>query len=358
MTHIWQSIKVAPQLRTVSQEQEKPARGRGAKRPSPARYLGNKYIENSKTCCGGAGNEETATTSSTTLEATAPTTAPEPASTAPEPAAAANTETVTTTPAAATAPTLRWEHVKRHRWDALWFFCGEHPAGFSTDATLRAQGYSNPNNLQWFVRQGADKVYAPDGFDGPEITLHSSAGSRRRDDVHIEVRERMPDGSTTSYLGRLTVRKPHRLRQEWTSDHAACPAWAGCPAGCSAYWSELNYRILDNVGGTIVGATVNERFPGAKTNDQPNNWVNPAAFVTVPFWRNTRGIFTDNWFVSCGNPAPVAPGHGNAADRVDHMPHEFYVGSTTPGRGCRVQRHTAQRYRGFADHINIQSPAP
>ena len=40
------------------------------------------------------------------------------------------------------------------------------------------------------------------------------------------------------------------------------------------------------------------------------------------------------------------------------MPQEFYVGSTTPGRGCRVQRHTLQFYRGYADQEDIHSPAP
>jgi len=260
------------------------------------------------------------------------------------------------TPAAATS--LTWHHIKRHRHDALWYFCGENPTGFSTNATLRAQGFSNPNNLEWFVRQGADKVYAPAGFNGSEITLHSSAGSRRRGDVHIEVKERMPDGTMNSHLGHFTVRKPHRLRQVGATDHANCPPAAGCPAACPAYWTEFNYRVIDNVGGTIVGATVNERFPNAKVNDNPNDWVSPAAFITTPFWANTNGTFIDNWFVFCGTPSPVATASPNALDLVDHMDHEFYVGSQTPGRGCRVQTHTAQRLRAFAEHNNIVTPAP
>jgi hypothetical protein len=123
------------------------------------------------------------------------------------------------------------------------------------------------------------------------------------------------------------------------------------------YWTEIRYRILDNMSGTIVGATVNENFPGAPTADQPNNWPNPAVFTTVPFWRNTNGKFVDNWFTSCGTPAP-APGGPTAGTGVDRMPHEFYVGSDTPGRGVRVQRHTAHRYLGFARHEGITTPAP
>jgi hypothetical protein len=43
---------------------------------------------------------------------------------------------------------------------------------------------------------------------------------------------------------------------------------------------------------------------------------------------------------------------------VDHMAHEFFVGGPTPGKGCRVQKHTAQRFRGMARHEGIVSPAP
>lgn len=253
----------------------------------------------------------------------------------------------------AATPSLRWQHVKRHRWDALWFFCGEHPSGFSTTATLRAEGYTTPNNVEWFIREGADKVYAPGGFNGPEITLHSSAGSRRANDVQVEVQERSAGSTPTSYLGQLTVRKPHRLRRESTSDHPACPPGNPSPG----FVSEITYRIFDNVSGTIIGATVNERFPGPVSNDQPNNWRG-ATVVTGSSWSNTDGTFTDNLLKCGGTPSPVAPASSQWSDKVFNEPHEFYVGSTISGRGCRVQRHTLQFYRGFADHENVRSPAP
>jgi hypothetical protein len=262
-----------------------------------------------------------------------------------------------TTPAAPAATSLSWEFVKRHQWDALWFFCGEHPSGFSTTATLRAQGFANPDALEWSVVQGADKVFAPDGWHGREITLHSSDGSRRADDVHIEVAETLADGTVNRYEGRLTVRKPHRLRQESTGDTPGCPSGAG-PAGCPGYLSDITYRIFDNVSGTIVGATVNERFPGPVTNDQTNNWSG-AAVVSGSNWPNTNGTFTDSLLKCCGTPAPLMnTADPQWSDKVFHMPHEFFVGSTTPGRGCRVQTHTLQFYRGFAAHESIRSPAP
>ena len=259
------------------------------------------------------------------------------------------------TPPPAAAGSLRWRFIPQHRWDALWYFCGEHPSGFSITATLRAEGFTNPNNVEWFVRQGADKVYAPGGFSGPEIVLHSSEGSRRPDDVQIEVQERLPGGGGSSYQGGLTVRKPYRLRQEWSSDSTTCPDPSLVPH--PAIYSEINYRIIDNVGGTIIGATVNERFPSPPVNDQPNNW-STSPTTSTQNWPNTNGTFTDNLYQCGGTPAPVTTSSSQWGDKVYHMRQEFYVGSTTPGRGCRVQWHTLQFYRGYADQEGIHSPAP
>lgn len=250
---------------------------------------------------------------------------------------------------------LTWRHVKSHAHDALWFFCGERPSGFSTTATLRAEGFSDPDRVDWFVRRGADKVFAPGGFRGPELVLHSGAASARPDDVEVEVQETAPDGSVASHLGTMTVRAPHRLRQEWTAEPGGCPPGVPGSAGCPGLTSEIHYRVIDNVGGTIVGATVNERFPTAPVADQPNNWTG-ATITSGTAWRNTDGTFTDTLFKCCGTPAPVPPSSPQWGDKVFHQTHEFFVGSATSGRGCLVQRHTLQFYRGTADHEDIHSP--
>lgn len=268
----------------------------------------------------------------------------------PSPSAAA-------TPTAPVAPSLTWTHVLRHRFDALWFFCGERPSGFSTTATLRASGHTDPTQLSWSISQGSDKVGFTGAASGAQVDVESKKGSARANDVEIEIREGVGP-AVPAYTGRLTVRKPHRLISRATTDNGACPPWAGCSVACGQYWTTLDYRVVDNVGGTVVGATVNEHFPGAKANDQANNWVSPAAFITTPFWPDTNGTFVDNWFVSCGAPAPVAPGNALAGQGVDRIPHEFYVGSRTPGRGCIVQRHTAHRYQGRTRHEGITSPVP
>jgi len=303
------------------------------------------------------GGDETGVTTPTPAEPATETETTTPESTITTPSTTESTSTTTDTVTGAPAtPALSWEYVKRHKWDALWWFNGERPSGFSVTARLQASGYGDPANLNWQIISGADKVGFQGSPTGAEVVLESKKGSSHQNDVEIEVHEGA--AGSPGYTGQLTVRQPYRLILRSTNDNDACPAWAGCSAACTAYWTTIDYRIVDNVSGTIVGATVNENFPGAKTSDQPNNWGNPAAFVTTPFWENTNGTFIDNWFVSCGNPAPVAHAAANANTGVDRIPHEFYVGSKTPGRGVRVQTHTAHRYLGFARHENITTPAP
>jgi len=256
------------------------------------------------------------------------------------------------------APTekLSWSQVLLFPYDALWFFCGEHPAGFSTKTTLKASGFNDPAHLKWRITHGADKIAFQDSPVGANVVVKSIIGSSTRDDVSIEIRE-----GTQSFTGKLTVRKPHHLIQRFVHDKVGLPPDVACPMGCVApcgFWTEIGYRVVDNVGGTIVGAPVNENFPGGEINDQPNNW-----FVPVPNGDITDGTFPDNWAeggcaASGTNPIPVGPTSPNAGQSVDRIPHEFFVGSVSPGKGCRVQKHTAHRYLGFARHEDITTPAP
>jgi hypothetical protein len=254
-------------------------------------------------------------------------------------------------------PQLTWRFMERFKNDALWWFDGEQPVGFSTTARLHAFGYRNPANLNWQITEGGDKVAFQQNPNGSEVVLESINGSIAKDDVAIEVREGAAAGDP-NYIGRLSVRKPHRLIRLAPIDTPGCPSWGGCSNKCTSYWSQLPYRIVDNLDGTIVGATVNELFPSAKIDDDPNSWRDPFAQAnTVPFWQNTNGTFVDHWFMSCDKPYPVPPTAGTAYIQIDHMAHEFFVGSKIPGVGVRVQKHTAVRYLGFARHENITTPA-
>jgi hypothetical protein len=291
---------------------------------------------------------------------------PEPASettpTAPETTPAETTPVTAETPATAAEapapPSLTWEYKKRHKWDALWWFNGEKPSGFSVTARLEASGYGDPANLNWQIVHGSDKVAFQGASTGVEVILESKKGSSKKDDVEIQVREGTA-ADAPSYTEKFTVRTPHRLAPISTTDFNGCPSWAtSCPSTCSAHWTEIKYRIFDNVSGTIVGATVNENFPSAKTDEQTNDWVNPASFSSTPYWENTNGTFTDYWSVWCGTPTPVAPTDPAAGTGVDKLSHEFYVGSKVAGKGIRVQTHTAHRYLGYTRHEGITTPAP
>jgi hypothetical protein len=253
---------------------------------------------------------------------------------------------------------LSWLHVKRHTHDALWYFCGEEPRYFSTTATLRASGYSDPDRLEWFITRGADKVYSLTGYTGPEITLKSTAGSMRPNDVAIRVSEGL-DPAAPSYTGHLTVRKPHRL----------IPSSRGVIGARDRDWdggflSFVSYRMVDNVGGTIIGGTMNERF-GTATDHIPNNW--PVPSHRAGYDVDLDGIVTDvigMRGLARFHPAPQTPGPAQtppvalSGDHVDTIEQTFSIGSLTPGRGCRVQTNDFVRYRDHGRHENIVSPAP
>lgn len=254
-----------------------------------------------------------------------------------------------------------WSAVGLQPRNSLWFFCGENPSEFSTSARLRTANFSNATNVNWSITHGADKVEFDGTPTGAEVRVKSKAGSTSRNDVRIEARQGTGSGAQ-AFTGSLTVRKPHSLEMVGSpNDQASCPPWdASCP-GHPVWWTQITYRLKDNMNDTLQSVDVNENFPSAKSNDIPNNWVDPSSFSTVPFWSSSKtsgGTFVDNWYVWGGMPSPVAPSDPGANTSVDRIPHEFYVGSQTSAHGCRVQTHTAHRYLGYARHEGITTPAP
>ncbi len=240
---------------------------------------------------------------------------------------------------------------------SLWYFCGETQAGFATTARVRAGNYSNAASVRWQISRGADKVEFTGGNTGAEVSIRGRAGSSTAQDVQLDATE---SGNNAAHI-LLSVRKPHRLEMVGApNDQGSCPSWA---SACHppVWYTRITYRIKDNLSDTVSSVDVNEHFPGTKTNDVPNNWISPAAFSSVPYWAASQtgaGSFIDHWSKWGGNPSPVAPTAPNAGSSVDRLPHEFYVGSITPTHGCRVQTHTAHRYRGYARHEGITTPAP
>ncbi|MFL6331858.1 MAG: hypothetical protein ACJ754_00785 [Pyrinomonadaceae bacterium] len=156
----------------------------------------------------------------------------------------------------------------------------------------------------------------------------------------IGAQETLADGTVNTYLGQLTVRKPHRLQQEWQSEHFSSPPGSVGGAGCPGLWTEIAYRVFDNVGGTIVGATVNERFPGPTTNDQPNNWGS-SAITSGASWPNTNGTFVDNLFKCCGTPPPSSPAPtptGVTRSYTCRTSSTWAARRPGTGAGCRLTR--------------------
>ena len=86
---------------------------------------------------------------------------------------------------------LSWMHMQSSPSDVLWWFNGETPAGFYTEAMLHASGYGDPSQLSWRVIHGADKVAFVGPPSGEIVVVESRKGSAQTDDILIEVREGM-----------------------------------------------------------------------------------------------------------------------------------------------------------------------
>jgi len=251
-------------------------------------------------------------------------------------------------------------------WSAdwpLWFFCGEHPQGFTTTVTLSAS-ITGEGPITWDIITGGDKVAftgrgaTPRSATGMQVRLRSTEGSNRANDVAIRVSE--GSGATSkTYTGRMSVLKPHRL----ISSRFGVIGPRDRPWG-SGFISFISYRMVDNLGGSIKGGTVNEQFETG-TNLVANNWPVPNQIAGTDVDRD--GVFTDRIGVtgaSARTPAPQNPGPSRvppsslSGQRVDVIRQEFFIGSLTAGRGCSVQRHDFVRFIDHGRHENIVSPAP
>ena len=250
-------------------------------------------------------------------------------------------------------------------WSAnypLWFFCGEHPRGFATTVTLTANA-TGEAPITWSIIAGADKVAftgpgtAPTSATGIQVRLRSIGGSAHADDVAIRVSEGS-GASARRYTGRMSVHKPHRL----------IPSRFGVVGDRDRPWnggflSLLSYRMVDNLGGSIRGGTMNEQF-GAAINVIPNNWPVPHTQSDTDI--DLDGVVTDAIGIhgAARFPIPQIPGPSRvppmplSGQRVDVIKQKFFIGSSIAGRGCRVQTDDFVRFIDHGRHENIVSPAP
>jgi hypothetical protein len=255
------------------------------------------------------------------------------------------------------------------------------------------------------VLAGADKVELVDGSDPSHseaqgdnrVRVRSKAGSAGVDDVHIGVAHRSDTGKLTRAESSMGVRNPVGMRvsasggaaasfpdtydagqlggagegptQEQTEDETrtatASPDAApqslshkGTDQNASATWgyeTHENYEALDDKGATMKGYDANELFTTAPVNDAAKcDWRRGAAGgLHVPgtsWFDNMQGELSNK------TPTPQSPASPLGSTKVQHWNQEWYIGSTTPGKGTKVQTNLFQKYQDHANHENIKSP--
>jgi len=127
------------------------------------------------------------------------------------------------------------------------------------------------------------------------------------------------------------------------------------PHGTWGYMTNITYEVLDDKGNPVKGFDVNEKFPSGAVNDDPTtNWRQGDAGGVS----STTTQFTDTigGEASTYLPTPQAPQTPLGNQKIQHWEQEWYIGSTTPGVGTKVQTDTIQKYRDHADHDNVKSP--
>jgi hypothetical protein len=139
---------------------------------------------------------------------------------------------------------------------------------------------------------------------------------------------------------------PKSLRHDGRTDNADA-TWG--------YETFENYTVLDDKGAAIKGFDVNETFPTAPTNDVAKcDWRRgkPGGFTsaTTTFADDMQGELSDK------TPTPQSPKSPRGATKVQHWDQEWYIGSTKPGSGTKVQTNTFQKYQDHAAHENVKSP--
>jgi hypothetical protein len=288
--------------------------------------------------------------------------------------------------------------------DTLWYFSGEpHESPLPTVVTASA-GTASEGVFEWQVLEGADKAALGERpgatrvvvTDNNRIDVRSIGASRGADDVTVGVANLHADGRVRGYgEQRLGVRNPVGTRQVGAVNRLAAAAYPvpsglggdggspeekapvpendqlpsasprslrprGTSHAASASWgyeSRVTYEAVDDKGNPINGYEVNEQWTSDVVKDDAAcDWRRgPAGGLAVP------GTTFDDLIGGEGagrTPAPQAPKSPLGATKEQHWGQDWYIGSTTPGRGTRVQSDTLQKYLDHGEHLNVTSPSP
>lgn len=217
----------------------------------------------------------------------------------------------------------------------LWNFNGETPADYTVSSVVSTNRTGGTFN--WTVSPHLTLSAAAGAT--PTVTTITPTAARR--DAWIKVSHTDTAGVRSAASYSLTILGPESLTHLRNVDNANATY---------AYETEIHYSIHDQFGTVLPrNVPINEQWSGGVVADSAG----------MDWRRGAEGGATVNpadWFdrvqgESAGHtPAPVAPGHADAAVAVYHWPGDWRVGSLTIGSGRRVRSVTWQKNRGFARH--------
>lgn len=291
----------------------------------------------------------------------------------------------------------------------LWYFNGEPGAAHTPTRVTIATDGDRSGDFEWRVREGADKARLVGGetaaggakrVNDTRVQLESTAPSLGEDDVVIDATRLARDGTALeTRTGRLGVRSPMTARavsaetvrrsgpgafpvesetpggeageapaeqQQATEEQAqATPAAAphhltakGTSDGADGtygYASRISYEVIDDKGKAIKGFDVNEQWETAVVNDDATcTWRRGAPGGTTASTTQFDDFIQGE--ASGFTPTATAPGSPLGAHATQHWGQAWYIGSTTPGKGTKVQTNTLQKYLDHARHTGIKSP--
>ena len=225
----------------------------------------------------------------------------------------------------------------------VWWFNGETPSGYATTISLTASP-AGASAYNWAVVSGSDKVSVSPSGNMLSVTSANASAFQ-------EVGVRVTVNGVASRTFKLTVRAPHRLVLNSNFSHSA--------HATMGYQTLIEYRIEDQFTDVLPAAVgINEQFTTGEIDDfTGNNWSRGPA--------GGANVSPAGWFdvitgqsISTSFPTATNPCSPLCNTKVHHFDGEWYVGSTTVGRGRRVQTNTWQRFTDHAEHTNRVSPAP
>jgi len=257
--------------------------------------------------------------------------------------------------------------------DTLWWFNGEQPANYPTQAKLTTS-LNNAGPYTWTsstAAGGTGQVVFPNGATSYTTTANSvvvSATSQSKNPNDVIVNVMSPAGMSAPF--NMTVRAPYMLMPEPLE---RCGNQNACddPSGDWGYVSSIYYSIYDQLGTSLpsVDIAINEKWDSDLLDDYPGtNWdrgsacgTNEEQCTTYPprLWKDQiqgQCLYKAGKCTRKQNPEPLHPKTPRGDVAVDHWEGHWSVGSTKPGKGVEVQTNTWQKYQDHARHTNVVSP--